>query len=141
MAAAELKDLSLIYAGDAVFTVRSKATGSRFTFRVRRSDGSEGFAPRFFVSVLTGADNTKDYSYIGWVSEDRRRWEHGKKSRLSESAPSVKAFAWLFSSTEESVKKQAEIFHEGKCCRCGRALTVPESIEAGIGPECTRIMQ
>jgi hypothetical protein len=29
-----------------------------------------------------------------------------------------------------------EFWHEGKCCRCGRKLTVPASIASGIGPEC-----
>jgi hypothetical protein len=29
-----------------------------------------------------------------------------------------------------------EVWHEGRCGRCGRALTVPESVERGIGPEC-----
>jgi hypothetical protein len=28
------------------------------------------------------------------------------------------------------------IWHEGRCGRCGRRLTVPESIESGYGPEC-----
>jgi hypothetical protein len=31
--------------------------------------------------------------------------------------------------------------HEGKCGRCGRLLTVPSSIESGIGPECSKIMR
>lgn len=29
-----------------------------------------------------------------------------------------------------------EVWHEGRCGRCGRALTVPESIASGIGPVC-----
>jgi len=30
------------------------------------------------------------------------------------------------------------VFHEGACGRCGRTLTVPESIASGFGPECIR---
>lgn len=33
-----------------------------------------------------------------------------------------------------------EIWHEGKCGRCGRQLTVPESIESGFGPECVKMI-
>jgi hypothetical protein len=29
--------------------------------------------------------------------------------------------------------EQIKIYHEGKCARCGRPLTVPESIESGFG--------
>jgi hypothetical protein len=31
-----------------------------------------------------------------------------------------------------------EVWHEGKCGKCGRTLTVPSSIESGIGPECMK---
>jgi hypothetical protein len=32
------------------------------------------------------------------------------------------------------------VWHEGRCGRCGRKLTVPESIESGFGPECASIL-
>jgi hypothetical protein len=31
-----------------------------------------------------------------------------------------------------------EVWHEGTCGKCGRALTVPSSIENGLGPECIK---
>ena len=34
-----------------------------------------------------------------------------------------------------SMPANVEINHEGRCGRCGRALTVPESVASGIGPE------
>jgi hypothetical protein len=33
-----------------------------------------------------------------------------------------------------------KIHHEGRCGKCGRLLTVPESVETGIGPECAKRM-
>jgi hypothetical protein len=33
-----------------------------------------------------------------------------------------------------------EIWHEGRCGRCGRKLTVPESIHNGYGPECIHLI-
>jgi Family of unknown function (DUF6011) len=30
------------------------------------------------------------------------------------------------------------LHHEGRCGRCGRLLTVPESITSGYGPECVK---
>ena len=35
---------------------------------------------------------------------------------------------------------KADGWHEGRCGRCGRKLTVPESIEAGYGPECINLV-
>jgi hypothetical protein len=40
-----------------------------------------------------------------------------------------------------SLPEGYKIQHEGKCCRCGRTLTTPESIERGIGPECVKHCQ
>jgi hypothetical protein len=37
---------------------------------------------------------------------------------------------------ECELPKGLKVHHEGRCCRCGRKLTVPESIETGLGPEC-----
>jgi hypothetical protein len=31
---------------------------------------------------------------------------------------------------------QLIVHHENHCGRCGRTLTVPESVERGIGPDC-----
>ena len=33
-----------------------------------------------------------------------------------------------------------KVHHEGKCGRCGRKLTTPESCLRGIGPECWALM-
>jgi hypothetical protein len=30
------------------------------------------------------------------------------------------------------------MYHQGICCKCGLPLTVPESIENGIGPQCKK---
>jgi hypothetical protein len=125
---------AFILGGNARFTIRSKKTGTRFSYRVRKSeDGSI-----FFVSVLTGSDNDSDFSYIGTLTP-RGPYRHGKKSKITSTAPSAAAFAWFWGSLyagRPSLSDQVEVFHEGRCGRCARALTVPESIESGFGPEC-----
>jgi hypothetical protein len=117
--------------GNAVFTVVSRKTGTRFTFKVRQPDAS---APHF-VSVLNGPDNDGDYAYLGTIFADGT-YRHGKKSYIGADAPSARAFAWFWSVLGTEREAMAEVWHEGRCCRCGRRLTVPSSIEAGIGPEC-----
>lgn len=135
-----------MFAGNARFTLVSKRTGARYTYQLRATEDDD---TRFFLSVLTGADNDADYSYAALMTIP----DHGasgtltvrttRNSRVAESAPSMVAFRWfiktLFLSGEEGAERfftQAEVWHEGRCGRCGRTLTVPESIERGIGPEC-----
>ena len=124
---------NFLLAGKAIFTVVSKKSGVRFTYKVKKHDEKD----LWFVSVLTGSDNNSSYSYLGTIFGDSG-FRHTNKSRITPEAPSHKAFNWLFSMIKQNkpVEEFAEIHHEGRCGRCGRRLTVPESIESGFGPEC-----
>lgn len=121
-------------AGNARLTLVSVKTGARFTYRIRkaRKEGDN----RHFVAVLCGADNDGDYVYLGTIF-DGTRFNHGRKSSISSTAPSAVAFAWIWKRvTRGDLPTQCEVWHEGRCGRCGRSLTVPESIETGLGPIC-----
>lgn len=84
------------------------------------------------------------WSFMGTIwPEEGRPWKynHSAKSKLPETDPAVKATAWIARMLPFSVDhlmKEADWWHEGRCGRCGRRLTVPESIESGFGPECAR---
>jgi hypothetical protein len=157
------------------FTLRSVATGQRFTFRAkppsgrpggpcRRCDGTgkwrgldrypcracEGTGvspatshPPLFVGVLTGSENTSDYQYLGQItrSESGDVYQHGRKSRIGEDALSAKAARWYLTRLLAGQPTPGvEVYHDGHCGRCGRLLTVPESVATGIGPECAERM-
>ncbi len=128
-----------ILAGNAIFTVVSRRTGERFTFKVSQADeGRDGKAPPHFVGVLAGPDNTSDYTFIGTLFSDGT-YRHSAKSRISSTAPSAKAAMWVMTMVRKDPAKlmeQADFHHAGRCGRCGRLLTVPSSIESGFGPEC-----
>lgn len=122
-----------VTAGKAIFTLRSGKTGNRFTFRVRKSeDGNVRF-----VQFMNGPDNHGSYAYLGVIGRqgDFRMTE---KSKATPEALVAKAFTyfWKKVSSDHVLPSQLEVWHEGKCGRCGRRLTVPESIESGLGPEC-----
>lgn len=129
---------AFILAGNATFTATSPKTGARFTFKVRVSKQKEGDTrpPVHFVSVMTGPDNEDHFEFFGTVFGGDT-FRHGAKARVTSDAPSAKAFAWIFPRViAEADLHGVEIHHEGKCGRCGRKLTVPESIEIGLGPVC-----
>lgn len=123
-----------VFAGRAVFTLVSKSTGARYTFRVRAGRDDD----RFFVEVLTGPDT---YTFLGTIFDagtTRARYFHGKRSAIGAAAPSAKAFAWFAGILlgQGRVPSTVEFWHAGACGRCGRELTDPVSIQTGLGPVC-----
>jgi hypothetical protein len=131
-------------AGNATFTIVSKVTGTRFTFKINESDQGRDL---FFVALMNGPDNMGNFAYLGTLRHEYApgtswTWLHGRKSKISADAPSAKAFAWLWANLKANkLPDTVEFFHEGKCCKCGRKLTVPASILSGIGPECSKMMR
>lgn len=117
--------------GHAKVTLVSKQSQARFTYRILKKDLDDG---RFlhFVSVLNGPDNQADYVFLGTIFGGKD-YRHSKKSPVAPDAPSAKAFAWAW---EHLDSDKFELWHSGKCSRCNRELTDPESIARGIGPVC-----
>lgn len=121
--------LSFILGGNAVFTITFR-DGKRFTYKVLEDYKDKN---KFKVHVLYGPDNTSNYKFFGYVEvadgvpvfESRSTYDHAKYFSLT--------FMNLCIGMETP---GMEIYHSGRCCKCGRLLTVPESILAGIGPEC-----
>lgn len=126
---------AFILAGNATVTLVSGATGARFTYRIREKEMRDG-KTLHFVSLLSGPNNCEDYVFLGTIFSDAA-YRHGRKSRIADSAPSARAFAWCWRFLAAGdLPPNVEVWHEGRCGRCARVLTVPESIASGIGPIC-----
>jgi len=122
---------AFILGGNAVFTLVSLVTGNRKTFRVRKSDSDV-----HFVEILTGPDNTSDYTYIGYFRNDLQM-QPGRKGAPAH--PAYAALDWMLMNLRIGrMPVTAEFWHEGRCARCARPLTNPESIITGFGPECAK---
>ncbi len=136
--------LRFIMAGRATFTLVSVQTGARFTFKVQRPRRRQGRADALFVSVLDGPDNEADYAFLGTIfpieGRDCGTFVFGRRARVAFSAPSARTFGWFWARLMRHLDPApvAEFWHEGRCGRCARTLTVPASIASGIGPECER---
>lgn len=127
-----------ILAGHALFTIRNAQTGGRFTYRVKASEPNDKHPQQaWFVSVLNGSDNLRDYAYLGMISESGSYFRTAK-SRFTDDATCHKAFAWFWARID-TLPEWIEVWHHGMCGRCGRLLTVPESIARGLGPECAGV--
>jgi hypothetical protein len=130
--------LQYIFGGKSTFTLQSVASGERFTYKISESAKRAGDSrpPVFFVSILTGPDNTDNFNFIGTIFE-RKTFKFSPKAGYRVDSPSVKAFSWAFSNfVGNVVPDKLEFWPSSHCARCGRKLTVPTSVHNGFGPEC-----
>jgi len=90
----------------------------------------------FFGALLTGSDNEHNYTYMGLVNGEAVRVT--KASKYAQDSKPVAVLAWALAvvNGKRNLPEGYAIRHEGRCGRCGRTLTVPESIDSGLGPEC-----
>lgn len=140
---------TFVLAGNATFTVDiphewAATHGSKphYTFMVRKKeDRSRQGQHVYFVSILSGPDNTHDYKYVGMLNAQTGAVRSTAKSAMPADSLPIRllnrslALVWT---GDTSPMEQAgfKLHHEGRCGRCRRKLTVPESIESGLGPEC-----
>jgi len=122
-----------VMAGKAIFTV-SNPEGKRYTFKVEKPDRYRG---EYFASVMTGSDNEASYSYVAMMSEaGNLRTTRG--SKMPETDVRFKVLKWALDVVfgRRKAPDGYAIEGSGACWRCGRTLTVPESLHRGYGPEC-----
>lgn len=119
-------------AGKAIFTV-ANPKGEYYTYRIRRI-GEDG---PLAAGLLTGPDNRANYTYTGIYNPDHNEVRLTAKSRLTADSVPFKVLTWAVSQVAKGVLPDGySIHHEGKCGRCGRTLTTPDSLNRGLGPEC-----
>lgn len=125
-------------AGLATLTLRSQRTGKHYTYKIKQAVDENGTEQKlWYLRVLVDGDR---YAYIG-VINGREQIKLTARSTFTEDAPSVKAFRFFWHNIcQGRIGAELEIRHEGRCGRCGRELTHPESIDSGIGPVCAGLM-
>jgi len=134
--------LPFLLGGRALLTVHNEKTGTHNTYRVTapgKTAEAREKASVLFVSVLTGPENTTNYTYAGIILRDSGVFRSTAKSKLAESTPSVAGFKWVLGRAKNDTLRDfphVSVLHHGRCGTCGRVLTVPESITSGLGPIC-----
>ena len=125
-----------VLAGKAVFTI---SNGSQhYTYKVRHMPGNDRWPESWYIYLLTGPDNTSDYTYVGVLKARTGAVLLTQKSRYTEDSLPVKVVRWAIGLmwSGKPLPEGYSMQHEGRCGRCGRVLTHPESLESGLGPEC-----
>ncbi len=135
---------TFVTAGDAIFTVACP-DGTHHTYRVQHVEANDRYPASYFVKLLTGPDNTSNYSYLGKLDEHTSQTRTTAKSCAAQDSFAVRllnrVLARVWGDDHAAYERHGyKTHHCGRCGRCGRRLTVPASVESGIGPECARIM-
>ena len=119
-----------------VFTVRSKKTMKDFTFRISQVP-FKGY-PYLHVKVEKGY---MEFGYMGYFRDGvivKKDKNTGKTEVVN--TPAGNAVSWLLRKLKEGkfteLEQNIQLFHIGKCLKCGKALTDAISITSGFGPVC-----
>ena len=137
----EITNSDFFKGGHAIFTV-SNPQGVRYTFKIKQGNfgkAVEADSP-YFASLLTGPDNNSSYTYMGMFNPNNYTCRLTRASKYTSDSLPWRVLNWVLRITfsGQNLPEGYGLQHEGKCCRCGRKLTTPESIDRGIGPECAK---
>lgn len=115
---------------EGLYTVEDEQ--GHVTFRVQKQAADDKFAAgETIIGRLTGSNNEKDYQGVAFWKTDGRviLWKKARNDARLEAAVRV-----LVGDPKAAALRYAQ--ESGRCYLCGRTLTTPESIAAGLGPIC-----
>lgn len=125
--------LSFMFAGNALFTLKSLKTNEHLTYRIKKKAVGAWH-------VLAG----KEFDYIGDITPPNdivvgSRFTYARlfiqRYGLRSNEKYVLPLKWFLHHLDSD---QVEFWHEGRCGKCNRVLTDPVSIARGLGPECAQ---
>lgn len=129
-----IQSVDFFRGGRAVFTV-SNPKGERYTYSIRKPKGKD----IYFAGLQNGGQPGS--IYLGIFDPNAMAVKPTLKSAFPADSKVFKVLAWALRAVAAGTvpeEKGYAVQHEGRCCRCGKELTTPESIARGIGPECAK---
>ncbi len=134
---------TFMFQGKALFTLENKEKGTHITLRVqtlKRKRHQPEDTRYFDVHVKALNDKYAGNRYIGRI--DRKSKSFKPTGYIERDHVGIQTVEWLIRNwnhlEEYTAGDRMSIYHMGVCCKCGLPLTVPESIQNGIGPQCMK---
>lgn len=126
--------ISFLLGGKCECIIRNINTNNSFKFQIKSNTESSGGNMYFVYTYVDGKS-----VYAGFIGGKKREYTYtqGKKGVLSENEIEIKALMYVLKNAHK-LPDNVEVLHVGKCSRCGRKLTNPDSINIGVGPECIK---
>ena len=117
-----------------IFTIKSIKTGKEYSYKINRSL----FKNKWYSHIFFEA-GYMDFLYLGMYSNNQLI----KKGQVN-NIPSALAIVFILNQLEKGnltfINEKTKFYHLGKCIKCGLPLTESNSIEAGLGPHCRKII-
>lgn len=113
--------LNFLLGGRARFVLKSLKTEKSFSYSIKKIKN--------YYAVYS---KQKHSGYLGALTFIKGKLRF-RPNPMVHAIPAAMAFAWY---VENINSLDCELYHQGACSMCGRALSDPESIEKGIGPVC-----
>lgn len=125
--------LEFLLGGKCECVILNKKSGNKFNFRLSLAKDSKSMY--FIYTTINGVSN----AYAGFVRVENGAYvyKQGTKGLMSEDDMPIKALMYVLKH-HDKLHSDVEVLHVGKCARCGRKLTNPDSIHSGLGPECVK---
>lgn len=114
---------------DGTYTI--VGSSSHRTIKLQTVDES---SPRQWLSFLCGSDNEGDYKSVGFVTGSTVTLFNKYTGQYPDILAAAKYLVRNADRIGEFGKNYA--VRSGKCWKCNRKLTTPESVTSGIGPVC-----
>ena len=121
---------------DATYTV-VRPDGSYRTLKFHtKSEGS--LAGKTIVSYLSGPDNETNFTSCAFYNQETGQCSIWRRFRIPGTQELANDILAAVRVVLENPGFAGETYalRSGRCCRCGRKLTVPASIHRGMGPDC-----
>ena len=123
-----------MFAGNAHFTLVSTKTNKHYTYHIAKKKGENVW----FVKIL----DHHAHEYVGYIRKVNNEYKYakGNKGKYDMNDNRVISLMWFIRHMNDAdINDKVVMYHAGRCCKCGRVLTDPKSIELGIGPECAKL--
>lgn len=135
-----------LFGGGSTFTVLNGNRDKSYTFQIDhaeskpRQDG--GMWPeKWFCKLLTGSDNTSDYTLFGWVDRRTGKITLTQKTKFTRETEPVRVLEFVTTWAIQGKEMPGGIVVQAPthCGKCGRLLTAPRERNPywpWLGPEC-----
>lgn len=122
-----------LLAGKCTCSIENTKTRNKYLFEVNANKKNDKM---FFIQSITGMG--KIYGGYILIKEDGSlSYNQGAKGQIPESDIRIKSIFYVLNHYE-TLPSYVLVQHLGRCARCRRKLTDPESIRRGLGPECAK---
>lgn len=138
--------LNFLLAGKSEFVLHSTKTNEDFKFTLTKKESfakKESFTNKeeyiYFVNIII----EREKIYAGHIKFDDKTelfiYTQGKRGQLAAEDRNIRSLMFVINKLFRcEIVGNLEIYHVGRCGRCGKKLTTPESILTGLGPTCSK---